>query len=66
VTRAGAGPERIEQHVRLRATETAGLLERTLHRPTEDAALADSVAWLDGLGGGELACGGDGDNVRKA
>jgi glucose-6-phosphate dehydrogenase assembly protein OpcA len=64
VTRSGAEPERIEQHVRLRATETAGLLQRTLHRPTVDAALADSAAWADGLSGEELACGGDGDNVR--
>jgi len=66
VTRPGADPERIEQHVRLRATENAGLLERTLHRPTADPALADSAAWVDGLGGQELACAGDGDNVRKA
>lgn len=66
VTRAGAEPERIEQHVRLRATGTAGVLERTLHRPTVDAALTDSAAWADELGGEELACGGDGDNVRRA
>lgn len=66
VTRAGAEPERIEQHVRLRATGPAGLLERTLHRPTHDAALADAAAWADGLGGEELACAGDGDNVRRA
>jgi len=57
VTRPGAGPERLEQHVRLRATATAALLERTLHRPTADAALAESAAWADGLSGEELACG---------
>ncbi|MGD0528501.1 MAG: glucose-6-phosphate dehydrogenase assembly protein OpcA [Polyangiaceae bacterium] len=70
VTRTGAAeqhpPERIEQHVRLPATGTARLLERTLHRRTVDAALADSAAWADGFGGEELACGEEGDNVRRA
>ncbi len=70
VTRAGAPgehpPERIEQHVRLPPAATARLLERTLHRPMVDAALADSAAWADGFGGEELACGEEGDNVGRA
>ncbi|HEY3822575.1 MAG TPA: glucose-6-phosphate dehydrogenase assembly protein OpcA [Polyangiaceae bacterium] len=66
VTRAGAEPERIEQHVRLLATERAALLGRTLHRPIVDDALADSAAWADALGGEELACGEEGDNVGRA
>lgn len=63
VTRDGGEPRRLEQHVRLRADETAGLLERTLHRPTHDPALADAAAWADELEGEELACGLEGDNV---
>ena len=55
-TPAGGEPRRIEQHVRLNPWATATLLERTLHRPTHDAALADSAAWADELGGEELAC----------
>jgi glucose-6-phosphate dehydrogenase assembly protein OpcA len=51
------GPQRIEQHVRIRAPGAAGLLERTLHRPSQDSALADSAAWADGLREEELACG---------
>jgi hypothetical protein len=66
VTRPGADPDRLEHHVRLRVAGTAGLLERTLHRPTHDATLADAVTWADELSGEELACAGDGDNVRKA
>jgi hypothetical protein len=58
VTHAAEEPRRIEQHVRLRATETAGVLERTLHRPSHDGALSDAAAWVDELGEGELACGG--------
>jgi glucose-6-phosphate dehydrogenase assembly protein OpcA len=50
-------PRRIEQRVRLRASEPARLLERTLHRPPDDEALAESVAWADGLIGEEIACG---------
>jgi glucose-6-phosphate dehydrogenase assembly protein OpcA len=55
-TPAGGEPRRIEQHVRLNPWATATLLERTLHRPTQDPALADSAAWADELGGEELAC----------
>jgi glucose-6-phosphate dehydrogenase assembly protein OpcA len=66
VTRTGSDPERVEQHVRLRATDAARMLERTLHRPTVDAALADSAGWADGMRGEELACAGDGDNVPRA
>lgn len=47
---------RIEQRVRLRASEPARLLERTIHRPPYDRTLAESVAWADGLLGEELAC----------
>jgi glucose-6-phosphate dehydrogenase assembly protein OpcA len=47
----------IEQRVRLRASEPARLLERTIHRPPYDRTLAESVAWADGLLGEELACG---------
>lgn len=50
-------PQRIEQRVRLRASEPARLLERTLHRPPDDEALAETVAWADGLLGEEVACG---------
>jgi len=55
VTSAGA-TQRIEQHVRLRASGPAGLLERTLHRPTNDPALAEAAAWADELRGEELEC----------
>jgi glucose-6-phosphate dehydrogenase assembly protein OpcA len=48
--------QRIEQHVRLRSTDPAGLLERTLHRPVHDEALAEAAAWADELRGEELAC----------
>jgi glucose-6-phosphate dehydrogenase assembly protein OpcA len=56
VTPAGGETQRIEQHVRLRAGDAARLLERTLHRPTHDPALADSAVWADELRGEELAC----------
>jgi glucose-6-phosphate dehydrogenase assembly protein OpcA len=71
VTRTGAEPQRIEQHVQLPSTgaaersgpsgvedpaRTARLLERTLHRRTHDPALADAAAWADELRGEELAC----------
>jgi glucose-6-phosphate dehydrogenase assembly protein OpcA len=56
VTR-GADTTRIEQRVRLRASEPARLLERTLRRPPHDLALAESAAWADELRGEELACG---------
>jgi glucose-6-phosphate dehydrogenase assembly protein OpcA len=54
---AGADTQRIEQHVRLRALGAARLLERTLRRPPQDDALAESAAWADELRGEELACG---------
>jgi hypothetical protein len=42
--------------VRLAASETARLLERTLRRPMCDDALVEAVAWADQLRGEELAC----------
>jgi glucose-6-phosphate dehydrogenase assembly protein OpcA len=48
--------QRIEQHVRLRASGPAGLLERTLHRPANDPALAEAAAWADELRSEELTC----------
>jgi glucose-6-phosphate dehydrogenase assembly protein OpcA len=56
---AGEEPRRLEQHLRLRQTGSgpARLLDRTLHRPTQDPALADAAAWADELRGEELACG---------
>ena len=55
---AGAGDvKRIEQRVRLGASDAAGLLERTLRRPVRDDALVDAIAWTDELRGEELACG---------
>jgi glucose-6-phosphate dehydrogenase assembly protein OpcA len=54
---SGGQTQRIEQRVRLRASEPARLLERTLHRPPHDDALAESVAWADGLLSEELVCG---------
>jgi glucose-6-phosphate dehydrogenase assembly protein OpcA len=57
VTRPGAAPQRIQQAVRLRAADTARLLELTLHRRTHDAALAEAAAWADELRDEELACG---------
>jgi glucose-6-phosphate dehydrogenase assembly protein OpcA len=48
---------RLEQRVRLRDTEPARLLERTLHRPAHDPALLDAAAWADELRGEELSCG---------
>jgi glucose-6-phosphate dehydrogenase assembly protein OpcA len=49
--------QRLEQLVRLRDTEPARLLERTLHRPAHDPALLDAAAWADELRGEELSCG---------
>jgi glucose-6-phosphate dehydrogenase assembly protein OpcA len=54
VTAEGGEPQRLEQRVRLRATDKAALLERTLHRPLRDPALEQSVLWSDEWGGGEL------------
>lgn len=42
-------PSATEQRVRLGANKSAGLLERTLHRPTNDLALMESVAFADQL-----------------
>jgi glucose-6-phosphate dehydrogenase assembly protein OpcA len=50
-------PQRIDQRVRLRDDTGAALLDRTLHRPTRDAALEEVAAWVDELRGEELACG---------
>jgi len=49
VAALGCEPQHLEQHVRLRATEKAALLERTLHRPIHDPALEESVLWADAL-----------------
>jgi glucose-6-phosphate dehydrogenase assembly protein OpcA len=46
----------IEQCIRLRDRDRVRLLERTLHRPAHDSALAESVAWADELRSEELAC----------
>jgi glucose-6-phosphate dehydrogenase assembly protein OpcA len=53
---AGGERKRLEHRVRLVASETARLLERTLRRPVRDDALVDAVAWADQLRGEELAC----------
>jgi glucose-6-phosphate dehydrogenase assembly protein OpcA len=54
---AGTGERRLLEHrVRLEASETARLLERTLRRPVRDDALVEAVAWADQLRGEELAC----------
>jgi glucose-6-phosphate dehydrogenase assembly protein OpcA len=51
-------PRRIEQRVRLRdEADGSALLDRTLHRPTHDAALEEAAVWADALRGEELACG---------
>jgi glucose-6-phosphate dehydrogenase assembly protein OpcA len=55
VTSHGGQPQRIEQHVRLHGASTARLLERTLHRPTHDASLADSAVWVRAFGEDLLA-----------
>jgi glucose-6-phosphate dehydrogenase assembly protein OpcA len=49
--------QRIEQRVRLRASELTPMLERTLRRPPHDEALVESVGWADRLLGEELVCG---------
>jgi len=54
---SGADVQTLQGHAQLRANEPARLLERTLHRPARDEALADAVAWADELRGEELACG---------
>jgi glucose-6-phosphate dehydrogenase assembly protein OpcA len=48
--------QRIEQRVRLLSADHARLLERTLHRPPHDEALAEAATWADELRGEELAC----------
>jgi glucose-6-phosphate dehydrogenase assembly protein OpcA len=55
VTEAGE-TRRLEQHMRLRGGEPARLLERTLHRPARDEALAEAVSWADEVRGEELIC----------
>jgi glucose-6-phosphate dehydrogenase assembly protein OpcA len=47
--------QHLEQHIRLRPTGVALVLERTLHRPPQDDALADAAIWADELRGEELA-----------
>ncbi len=42
-----AGKQTIEQRVRLSANKGAMVLERTLHRPTEDPALTESVVFAE-------------------
>jgi glucose-6-phosphate dehydrogenase assembly protein OpcA len=56
VVTVGGDTQRIEQRVRTFTDDPALLLERTLRRPAHDAALAESVAWADELGGDELVC----------
>ncbi|HXX67052.1 MAG TPA: glucose-6-phosphate dehydrogenase assembly protein OpcA [Polyangiaceae bacterium] len=51
----GGEAQRLEQHTYLRGVEPAQVLERTLHRPPHDDALADAVLWADELRGEELA-----------
>jgi glucose-6-phosphate dehydrogenase assembly protein OpcA len=46
----------VEQQVRSFADEPARLLERTLRRPVNDDALAESVGWADELGADEIVC----------
>ncbi len=41
------GKQALEQRVRLSANKGAKVLERTLHRPTEDPALTESVAFAE-------------------
>jgi glucose-6-phosphate dehydrogenase assembly protein OpcA len=41
------GKQTLEQRVRLSANKGAFVLERTLHRPSEDPALAESVAFAE-------------------
>jgi hypothetical protein len=50
----GGEATRLEQHIRMRDRDPARVLERTLHRPPHDSALADAVAWADELRGEEL------------
>jgi hypothetical protein len=52
----GGETQRLEQRVGTFADEPARTLERTLRRPANDLALAESVAWADELGGDELVC----------
>jgi glucose-6-phosphate dehydrogenase assembly protein OpcA len=53
---SGGQLERIEQRVRLRASDAARLLAATLRRPRHDEALSESASWADELRGEELAC----------
>jgi glucose-6-phosphate dehydrogenase assembly protein OpcA len=53
---SGGEAQRIEQRVRLRSADAAPLLERTLHRPVRDEALAEAALWANELLEEELAC----------
>jgi glucose-6-phosphate dehydrogenase assembly protein OpcA len=44
---SGGDTQRFEQRMRLRARDAARLLDRTLHRPQHDDALAEAVTWAD-------------------
>jgi len=54
---SGSKRESIEQRVRLRSSEAAPLLERTLRRPRYDQTLAESATWADELRDEEVTCG---------
>ncbi len=54
VTSNGKRERLLEQNARLRASDPARLLVRTLHRPPRDEALAAAIAWADELRGEEL------------
>ena len=47
----------MEQRVRLRTNQGARLLERTLHRPANDPALAEAAAFAEEMVEDEIVCG---------
>ncbi len=49
-------PSATEQRVRLHANKEAGLLVRTLHRPADDPALMESIAFAEQLTEDGLVC----------
>lgn len=53
---SGGERSHLQHRVRLVASQTARLLERTLRRPLRDPALVEAVTWADQLRGEELAC----------